>query len=572
MRRLWTLALLVGALTATAETNYVWIPYLHPGATQWWPNIYALPDEVMNWQGWQAVDENFRRASNRFVAVQAQIDAGGGGAAYWRDLGEIDYSSRGGIYTTNEPVVVGDYGGYNYITLSGANGSIDAKHISAQLISLANAGGPGFGWIDIRGGITNWNGGQPVLVNGDLAVNGTAMVSNALSVGKSGLWITNGASGAIFSQSGTNVLRFQTNSVTALVPIYGDGVGLTNVPSSSISGLADAQTNAMLMSAKWAAASTNWIYVTGATTNIMAWTLTNFAGVTFSCTSGVPTVLWSTDSGTNWASGAENLITNVPVKLAFFAGGAWGNTNPPTALNSDIGLTNVVAYSLTRPDLFGRTNGALGQRTMVGTPLYPDDAASKSYVDAFYSSSQWWSAGNEVQLNNYGLNLDSSWRLQSVATNSALSASFLGQSSWRVTYPTPVAVTNLITATVAQRTNVTVRVPTNGLAVAPTLKLSHYLVPLNWSYMSTTPTNSGTNWVFSFVTPYVDSAFVAAVVPSANPGVFSMAAVLQLTPRTVTNASDSTWGNGSGLVCCDSNYVYVSVGSNVWKRVALSSW
>ena len=90
--------------------------------------------------------------------------------------------------------------------------------------------------------------------------------------------------------------------------------------------------------------------------------------------------------------------------------------------------------------------------------------------------------------------------------------------------------------------------------------------------MSTTPTNSGTNWVFSFVTPYVDSAFVAAVVPSANPGVFSMAAVLQLTPRTVTNASDSTWGNGSGLVCCDSNYVYVSVGSNVWKRVALSSW
>ena len=474
MRRLWTLALLVGALTATAETNYVWIPYLHPGATQWWTNIYALPDEVTNWQGWQAVDENFRRASNRFVAVQAEIDAAGGGAqSPW--TGDINGA---GYYLTN--------------------------------------------------------------------LSGLRMVNN--------------------------VMVTATNSATFGVPIYGNGMGLTNVPSSSISGLADAQTNAMLMSAKWAAASTNWIYVTGATTNIMAWTFTNFAGVTFSCTSGVPTVLWSTDSGTNWASGAENLITNVPVKLAFFAGGAWGNTNPPTALNSDIGLTNVVAYSLTRPDLFGRTNGALGQRTMVGTPLYPDDAASKSYVDAFYSSSQWWSAGNEVQLNNYGLNLDSSWRLQSVATNSALSASFLGQSSWRVTYPTPVAVTNLITATVAQRTNVTVRVPTNGLAVAPTLKLSHYLVPLNWSYMSTTPTNSGTNWVFSFVTPYVDSAFVAAVVPSANPGVFSMAAVLQLTPRTVTNASDSTWGNGSGLVCCDSNYVYVSVGSNVWKRVALSSW
>ena len=99
MRRLWTLAMLMGALAATAETNYVWIPYLHPGATQWWTNIYALPDEVTNWQGWQAVNENFRRTSNRFVAVEAEIDAGGVG----RPIGGIWVNST--IIPGVEPIL-----------------------------------------------------------------------------------------------------------------------------------------------------------------------------------------------------------------------------------------------------------------------------------------------------------------------------------------------------------------------------------------------------------------------------------------------------------------------------------
>ena len=294
--------------------------------------------------------------------------------------------------------------------------------------------------------------------------------------------------------------------------------------------------------------------------------------MSYYATLGTPTLLWSTDSGVTWNNGAATLVTNVPVKLAVFGGGFWGTTNNPTSLNGDVGLTNVLVYSLSRGDLWGNTNQIIGQSLRVGTPVDPNDAVPKFYADLLAGQVGQLNAVQEGQLNGYGLHLDSAWNLYSASSNNALTAVFLGAQSWAVTYPTPLAVTNTISATVANRTNATVKVATNGLATAPVLQISHYLKPPNWTYLSATPTNSGTNWVFSFVIPYTDSAFVAPVIQSPNPGVFRMATVLQLTPRTVTNASDSTWGNGSGMVCCDSNYVYVSVGSNVWKRSALSSW
>ena len=549
MRRLWTLAMLMGALAATAETNYVWIPYLHPGATQWWTNIYALPDEVTNWQGWQAVNENFRRTSNAIYY--------GSSAASQTPL-TADVNMAGHLMTNG--------------TVSSTNTLLRGRtHIHP-----------------INTNIVDWNlftfGGSLILneavTNVSLTLDRTTKrmtwpgmsVFSSLSLGTNEFAIQDRDVGAVVLLSGSNVLRFQTNAVTALVPLYGNGVGLTNVQSSSISGLGDAQTNAMLRSGTWVSGGTNWLYVSANTTNILSWTFTNFAGMSYYATLGTPTLLWSTDSGVTWNNGAATLVTNVPVKLAVFGGGFWGTTNNPTSLNGDVGLTNVLVYSLSRGDLWGNTNQIIGQSLRVGTPVDPNDAVPKFYADLLAGQVGQLNAVQEGQLNGYGLHLDSAWNLYSASSNNALTAVFLGAQSWAVTYPTPLAVTNTISATVANRTNATVKVATNGLATAPVLQISHYLKPLNWTYLSATPTNSGTNWVFSFVIPYTDSAFVAPVIQSPNPGVFRMATVLQLTPRTVTNASDSTWGNGSGMVCCDSNYVYVSVGSNVWKRSALSSW
>jgi hypothetical protein len=63
-----------------------------------------------------------------------------------------------------------------------------------------------------------------------------------------------------------------------------------------------------------------------------------------------------------------------------------------------------------------------------------------------------------------------------------------------------------------------------------------------------------------------------ALVPSGNPGKLTVYDVLNLPPRTITNANSTTWGYGSGLVCVDSNYVYVAVGTNSWKRVGIAAW
>lgn len=51
----------------------------------------------------------------------------------------------------------------------------------------------------------------------------------------------------------------------------------------------------------------------------------------------------------------------------------------------------------------------------------------------------------------------------------------------------------------------------------------------------------------------------------AAPGVFQSI-------YTVTNSTDSSFGYGAGLMVLDTNYVYVTVGTNLWKRATLSSW
>lgn len=41
------------------------------------------------------------------------------------------------------------------------------------------------------------------------------------------------------------------------------------------------------------------------------------------------------------------------------------------------------------------------------------------------------------------------------------------------------------------------------------------------------------------------------------------------TDRTITNSNDDGY---KGEICWDSNYLYICVANNTWKRVALSSW
>lgn len=401
--------------------------------------------------------------------------------------------------------------------------------------------------ISSRGYLT---GNQALALSGDATGNGTTNISVTVS----------------------NIQPPVSGSVGQPLVKTATGVAIGPIAASAVTGLTDADTNSMLNSGTFVAFVTNAIYTTAGTTNILPWSFTNYAGCTYTATSGVPTMLWSTDSGTTWNQGAETLITNVGVELAIFGGPIWGLSTNPIAFEGDVGLTNLIGYGLSRSDLFGRTNHLVGQRLQVGTPLYSSDAVPKSYADGLAGQIGQLNATQEGQLNSYGLHPDSVWDLYSASSNNILTATFLGAYSWGARYPLPSAITNGVIASIANRTNATVKVLTNGLAVAPVLKITHYLSPLNWTYLSSTPTIISTNYVFTFVLPYTDSAFVAPVLPSSSPGIFNLASVLQLTPRTITNSTDTTWTNAPGMLCCDSNYLYISVGTNLWKRAALSSW
>ena len=113
MKWMGVMAIVLLAGQVRAQTNFIWIPYWHADNTYlWWTNA-SIPDEVTNWQGWQAMDENFRRASNAIywnnqIASNALWQASQGtngsliGSNSWHNLptllaGDNFYTSSNGV-------------------------------------------------------------------------------------------------------------------------------------------------------------------------------------------------------------------------------------------------------------------------------------------------------------------------------------------------------------------------------------------------------------------------------------------------------------------------------------------
>lgn len=234
-------------------------------------------------------------------------------------------------------------------------------------------------------------------------------------------------------------------------------------------------------------------------------------------------------------------------------------------------VTNFTIYTLTRPDKFGATNGMYGQALRVGSPIDPDDAASKSYVDSAVAA-----MGLGVgQLNGATFNMSALWQQSTAgvsATNDAFHLSYLGGDILTAVQPPLTILGGIKIVSVVSRTNVQVSVPTNGLATAPSLQFTHTLGPANWGWISATNWVSGTNFLLQFTMPFPDAGFVRPAIPSSLPGVVVLGSVLQCAPWTVSASTNSTFGQGAGLIRWDANYLYVSTGTNQWKRAALSAW
>jgi hypothetical protein len=335
--------------------------------------------------------------------------------------------------------------------------------------------------------------------------------------------------------------------------------------AAQLAGQADADTNAIVKSPHYVYWSTNSIATTYDVRYTLPITVTNPESVTFDLAAGNSQLWWAPAGTTNWAIG--QVTTNVPVIFSF------RNSQMPAAFAVPIDpiITNVVIYALARPDLFGRTNQMFGQSVRVKSPTDPSDAASKRYVDTAVAAVNYIQQGG-IYLQGAALNMDASWTTS--AGSNGIVWKYLGVDSLRIANP----VLNFATVTSISVTNgvVWLRIWTNGVTATPVPHWSRTLEGLAWQVVAGVtngyPTVSGTNYVISFPTPDPTQAFIRVALAATQPNFAELSAILTTPPRTITNGNSTTWGNGYGMVTWDTNYLYISVGTNAWKRAAISTW
>ena len=342
---------------------------------------------------------------------------------------------------------------------------------------------------------------------------------------------------------------------------------------ATLAGLPDAQTNSVLNSPSVATFTTNVFSSPFGVTNAL-WSGTNFASIDYTYYNSPnqftnkPAILWSTNGGSTWnvtpptpTCGAMRLALtdythaqNLPLALY-----------PPIPIDSVV--SNVVVWTLARPDLLGRTNDLSGQVVRVDTPAMRYQPANKGYVDDVAASINLQNVQTDIALNGHALNLDPAWGVFGTGQQQ-LHVNFLGIDALTITQPTPTASFSNAVASISQVTNVVVKVATNspGASASMRLKVSHYLLPLEWNYLSTAPTNSGTNWQFTFQKPWPDSGFVMALAPSPDPSVTTLAGVLQLAPITTITSNSTTWGQVN-LLATDGTNILHAYGTNQWERL-----
>jgi hypothetical protein len=285
---------------------------------------------------------------------------------------------------------------------------------------------------------------------------------------------------------------------------------------------------------------------------------------------GVFKVLWTAD-GTNWQSGWTNVPVTIGVSMDTAEAGYQGQ----------MGITNLTLWSWTNPELFGRSNYMHSQFLFVDRPKYPDQVAPKRTVEtianrAVREQPNWATipAKATVNLNSQTVRHTGEWKQRVSATEQAneLRWCWLGTNVWSLSAPPTVAIAvpppNL-TNDVSNGTNFILHLPDTYTPESLRVLYSHRLEPDDWRCLPSVNVATNGEVQVSFSVPDVDYGFFKVVEDSGAPVVASLKGVLEMTPRTITNSNASTWGKGAGLICVDANYIYISTGTNTWKRAAL---
>jgi hypothetical protein len=191
-------------------------------------------------------------------------------------------------------------------------------NVTPMAIGVAS-GGPYLFTVSYAGEVSanSYYGTNAVLKS--LSVSGYAYFTNPIIVGQHSMIISNGASSTLFTETGTNVFRTRTNQVEFFVPIYGNGVGLTNLNGTNIVGTV-ILTNSVGMAASVAYSTNGTAQICNFDANQIsqfiqqtnALTITNF--INLPANGLCPTVYWTVignGSALSWNSAYHGAGPNV---------------------------------------------------------------------------------------------------------------------------------------------------------------------------------------------------------------------------------------------------------------------
>ena len=226
-------------------------------------------------------------------------------------------------------------------------------------------------------------------------------------------------------------------------------------------------------------------------------------------------------------------------------------------------LGNVKLYSIDHWELLGRTNNYFGQHQRFDVPVDGSDATTKSYVDTaianaldgrlvgsfsnfVYHLSYAKGNGTILDIASTTVVLPIAMVVDGTGTNLAITTPVTNLvSGWSVVSSTNLLLVNGFTTYTNFSTNITsgILTITTPIIFGETMRF----------YQVVGPGKDTANWGLPVGMPYVQFTGTNASYPSL----------------TVTHSTNSTFGYGAGLLTADTNYFYVSIGTNAWRRVAI---
>ncbi len=255
----------------------------------------------------------------------------------------------------------------------------------------------------------------------------------------------------------------------------------------------------------------------------------------------------SFDGSTAWFVLTNGFTTTNAISLAVIGAGG--------------GVGYITLFGLDHWELLGHTNSFFGQPFQFSKPVNGSDAATKDYVDSAIhvlappvQMAGAWVLNSYVDTGGYEHVLFTAHNIP--AMDMVSSASYPRIDSFTIAGTNGVlqiAQTNLV----------------DGWCVEACTNLT---APLVWQTCTTytSVTNSGEITLTIPLNMALPCTFFRArgTVTTTT----TISAILALLPRTVTNSTDTTYGLGAGVVSIDSNYIYVSVGTNRYRRAVLNDY